>query len=200
MEIVTTADVNDPRMQRSRAALLDAATDLLDTQAVADISITKLVEHAGVTRPTFYQHFPDIPGIARAAALRRLAAASPNPAPIPIADLTRQQLHDLIAAQFLPDLEHLAAHRDFYLRVLDGASDLHLLGALVTLSLERTTLETFEHVTREQGTSAHDLMTLIAGGVTWLIITWLRDSNQPPTHLAVRIAAAITSAIGTQNS
>ena len=199
MSTLTTASL-DPRLPRSRVALLDAGTRLLDQMPVAEISITRLVDEAGVTRPTFYQHFADIPALARAAALTRLAAASPIPDPIPIAELSVGQLRDLIAAQFMPDLEHLAAHRAFYLRVLDGASDLHLLDELVTLSLERTTLETFEHVTRDQDTSAHDLMTLIAGGVTWLIITWLRDSNQPPTHLSIRIAAAITSALGTQNS
>lgn len=193
---MSTVEPMDPRMQRSRNALVDAATRLLDDRAVSDISITGLVEEAGVTRPTFYQHFPDIPAIARAAALTRLAAASPIPEPIPVAELTPAQIRDIVAAQFLPDLVHLAKHRDFYLRVLDGATDLNLLTELVAISLERAAPEPFEHATRGQVTSAHDLMTLIAGGATWLIITWLRDSDEGPKILADRIATTVTTAFG----
>lgn len=196
MSTASAAEPVDPRMQRSRTALLDAATRLLDVKPVSEISITRLVEEAGVTRPTFYQHFPDIPAIARAAAIARLAAASPIPEPIPVAELTPAQIRDVIATQFLPDLVHLAEHRDFYLRVLDGATDLHLLTELVTLSLERTTPEPFEHATRGHDTTAHDLMTLVAGGTTWLILTWLRDSSHTPDVLASRIATTVASTLG----
>lgn len=196
MSTASAAEPVDPRMQRSRTALLDAATRLLDVKPVSEISITRLVEEAGVTRPTFYQHFPDIPAIARAAAIARLAAASPIPEPIPVAELTPAQIRDVIATQFLPDLVHLTEHRDFYLRVLDGATDLHLLTELVTLSLERTTPEPFEHATRGHDTTAHDLMTLVAGGTTWLILTWLRDSSHTPDVLASRIATTVASTLG----
>lgn len=193
MSTTQTLGAVDARLQRTYGALVEAATRLLDEHPVSDISITRLVDEAGVTRPTFYQHFPDIPAIARAAALTRLAAASPIPEPIP-AGLSLAELREVIAAQFLPDLEHLAHHRDFYLRVLDGAADLNLLTALVTLSLDRTTPEPFAQITTSD-TTADDVRALIAGGTTWLVITWLRDGDRPLDTLAHRLADTIVEAL-----
>jgi AcrR family transcriptional regulator len=50
----------DARMIRSRAAIIQAIASLLDDRDVADITITDVVKAAEVTRPTYYQHFPDI--------------------------------------------------------------------------------------------------------------------------------------------
>ena len=46
----------DPRSVRSRAALVAAMTELLDERELDTISVTQVVQRAGVTRPTFYQH------------------------------------------------------------------------------------------------------------------------------------------------
>src|SRR5215217_4454150 len=60
-----TQEPTDPRWFRSRQALIAAMTQLLDERDLAEISITDLVQRASVSRPTFYQHFADLNGLAR---------------------------------------------------------------------------------------------------------------------------------------
>ncbi|MFP3534278.1 helix-turn-helix domain-containing protein, partial [Burkholderia sp. SIMBA_042] len=59
----------DPRFQRSYDALVRAVTELLDEAPLSKLSIAQLVQRAGVARPTFYQHFPDLQAAAQRAAL-----------------------------------------------------------------------------------------------------------------------------------
>ncbi|WP_030168148.1 MULTISPECIES: TetR/AcrR family transcriptional regulator [Actinomycetes] len=49
----------DPRIQRSREALINAAGELLAEREPDRISITDIAQRAGVSRPTVYQHFAD---------------------------------------------------------------------------------------------------------------------------------------------
>ena len=50
----------NPIVVRSRASLVAAAVQLLAEKQAADISITDVVVTAGMSRPTFYQHFADL--------------------------------------------------------------------------------------------------------------------------------------------
>lgn len=47
----------DARVTRSRAALVDAVEDVLDEGLWSELTIRGLCSRAGVSRPTFYQHF-----------------------------------------------------------------------------------------------------------------------------------------------
>jgi len=55
---------DDPRVERSRAQLSEALTTLLRTRDARDISVSALCVEAGVSRPTFYQHFASIDEVA----------------------------------------------------------------------------------------------------------------------------------------
>src|SRR6478752_2791242 len=68
----------DPRAARSRAALLDAARQLVDARAIGSIAITDVCTLAGVSRPTFYQHFGDIAADRLLAFVERSGAADPE--------------------------------------------------------------------------------------------------------------------------
>lgn len=49
--------LDDPRRQRSRALLLQAFFDLVQSCPYGDITVGRVVERAGVARSTFYEHF-----------------------------------------------------------------------------------------------------------------------------------------------
>lgn len=56
-----TASKNlDPRIQRTRASLQDALLTLCKKRDLDEVTISEVVEAAGVNRTTFYQHYPDI--------------------------------------------------------------------------------------------------------------------------------------------
>ncbi|MGX1773782.1 TetR/AcrR family transcriptional regulator [Nocardia brasiliensis] len=188
--------VLDPRFQRSRMALTAAMAELVDLHPVAEISISRVVESAGVTRPTFYQHFADIPAAARAAGLARLDAACPIPEPIVIdGSSSIASLNQAIAGQFEPDLRHIFDHRVFYLRILDGAGNVDFFDELVEFSLRRTFPESFELAAGNGAATAADLMAVLAGGLTWLIVHWLRDqaAQETPEGMSQRIANVATT-------
>jgi AcrR family transcriptional regulator len=64
---------DDPRAERSRAQLSAALTALLRTREPRDISVSALCAEAGVSRPTFYQHFTSIDEVAVAGVEQRFA-------------------------------------------------------------------------------------------------------------------------------
>lgn len=64
----------NPIVVRSRSALIAVADGLLDQRSAAEISIKDVVEAAGMSRPTFYQHFTDLGSLFSAAGLTRLKA------------------------------------------------------------------------------------------------------------------------------
>ncbi len=61
-------------MLRSRTAVKDAFEELARTQDLATISISQLCKAAGISRPTFYQHFADIDDVYASVVRDRLEA------------------------------------------------------------------------------------------------------------------------------
>ena len=68
--------MSDPRLARTRAAILEAATASMEAGPLEEVTISGLVERAGVSRPSFYQHFGDLPTVFRDAAFARLQERS----------------------------------------------------------------------------------------------------------------------------
>ncbi|WEJ57398.1 TetR-like C-terminal domain-containing protein [Devosia sp. FJ2-5-3] len=167
----------DPRFIRTHKSLLEALIALVDADPGQPISITRLVETAGVTRPTFYQHFADVGAALQEAALERVAAAYPSFVRHDDGRAIVQQVYDHI----LPPLQHLHDHRQFYLRVIQTAASASLFEALVRLVQER--------MQRHPPQSDNDLSDVIAAGAMWLVVRWLRGSvDGSPRDIARRIA------------
>lgn len=184
----------DPRSQRSLKALHLALLDLVDARPVEDISITALVHAAGVTRPTFYQHFADIPDAARRAALARLDAAFPVPEPFPENfEISAPNICRHVGEVALPVIEHLHDYRMFYLRVLDGAGNAAFFDEIISFLSGRFLPNAFELAA--QTARKNDLIAVMAGGTMWLIVRWLR--NDAPTELAQEMAERIAAVAAT---
>lgn len=182
---------SDPRFQRSRASIIGAVTGLVRELPIEQLSITRVVETAGVTRPTFYQHFPDVLSAAQEAAFVRLAEAFPGPRePRAAARLPDAELHRRIVAQASPVFAHLAEHRPFYQRVLAAAAGVTFFDRLIAFVASRMLPETLD-----AGESAHafqeDLTTVMAAGVTWLVVRWVSSEVLQPSsvaHMATQVA------------
>lgn len=109
----------DPRAQKSRESLIRVMVDALDENPQPP-SVSELVRRAGASRPTFYQHFGDIPTLMHAAAMARLEGAFtvlPQQASDNHENWTR-----FTAESFTALFTHLSENRAFYLAVLDGPS------------------------------------------------------------------------------
>ncbi|MEO3999303.1 TetR-like C-terminal domain-containing protein [Mesorhizobium sp. CAU 1732] len=189
---------DDPRFQRSLRALHAALLELVDAKPLEEISITALVQAAGVTRPTFYQHFADIPDAVRRAALTRLDAAFPLPEPFPEDfEASTQNIFQHVVGEALPVIEHLREHREFYLRVLDGAGNAAFFDEIVSFLAGRFLPDAFELAASRQAARKDDLMTVMAGGAMWLMVRWLHDDTPAETagEMAQRIAAVAATMV-----
>ena len=177
----------DPRSARSKRALIAAATELLDHIDLDHLSITQVVAAAGVTRPTFYQHFAGLSELASAAAVARLDAefTRHQPASMEPADWSGR-VEPLVREL----LEHLAAHREFYRRVLHGSRSGAAVDAAVELVvrriLERSPL--LATVGALDAEEIRDAVVIVSGGIVWLLGNWLgtpltgRDSVEAMAH------------------
>lgn len=158
---------------------------LVDAEPDQPISITKLVETAGLTRPTFYQHFPDVPAALQYAALERIATVLP---PF-TGSATQDDLEQTVIEHALPALLHIDAHRSFYLRVIENAASAAFFEELVQFVRQRMLTETMDGLSPLASEKLSQLSDVIAGGAMWLVVRWIRgDLVGTPSDLAQRIA------------
>lgn len=180
----------DPRRTRSRAALIASITELMDAGATP--SITEIVARAGVSRPTFYQHFGDLPTAFSAAALERLESQFALIA-VP-ADGSVDEKFTTRAVSGL--LEHLRHHRDFYRAVLADATKRGFTDSTVAFLADRIIYESpFGAALRADADEyTTDRITTLAAGLMWLITQWLYEEPtvaQTVDRMTARIIAVL---------
>jgi len=156
----------DKRVQRSRAALLNAAIGLVARRGTTAIPVTELADAAGVSRQLVYLQFGDRDGLLVAAA----------------ADLVTRELldehgDDDIPGGVLATTRHFAAHRAFYRAMLTGSC---------AYAMTRTFNQVFSpfnqrflqgrHVDED---TAKDLSLFMAAGAGAIINDWLVDGPDP---------------------
>lgn len=186
---------DDPRFQRSLKALLEAVTALVDAEPIQGISITRVVEAAGVTRPTFYQHFPDVQAASQRAALVRMQAAFadlrvPSDEDPANANVLRQS----IERRALPVLEHLDIHRSFYLRIIENAATAGFFEEVVRLVAANLLLGSCSSLAERGMASREDISAVLAGGNMWLVIRWMRgEFPQDDAAMMARRLGAIAA-------
>lgn len=184
----------DPRPARSRSALIHAITDVLTQQTPDAINITDIVKAAGVSRPTFYQHFPDTTALTRAAALEKLKATF---AAIDAQNLTPEAegFTNRFTTALLLELRDDAA---FCRNVLKTAGDSALMSELISfLSNRLLNHSPFAAGVRPKTTEHESYAEFIAAGMSWSAMRWLCTDftgNNTPEAMAERLTAMVRAA------
>lgn len=182
----------DPRALRSRAALVDAMIDALDEGTTPSaISITDIVKRAGVSRPTFYQHFGDMPSLVHAAALDRLRGAFEL---VPEASADAEWAAYSHAATTIL-LGHLLEHSTFYLSVLHDTGLTPVSDIIEVLSERFLDVAPFSPAIRSDPENARERAEFLAAGITWSVVRWLDGGGHDLPAAARRFSAILVSSV-----
>ena len=172
MDLHDVAPARDRRVRRTRAAVLQAAFDLVTARGTVVVTVSEIAEAADVSRRVVYQHFGDLDGVLLEAGL----------------DLVRRELLPRIAVTPRPDeralalatVRHFAGHRVFYRALLTGSCAFALDRGLISLFLpvNRQVLEQ-KYGDRLTGQALDDLATVITGGVGAFLTAWIARADDP---------------------
>ena len=196
----------DPRYARSRTALIEAATELVDARDIASISVSDIVRTANVTRPTFYQHFDGPASLYRVAALRRLEVLLPklDSIPLHLAEPVDDQLSDAaidnVRTVAFAFLEHLLDHAPFFRRVYNENGSLELHRDTIQLMTDRLLIHSplGPFIRRSKGIAPADRALIIAGGLFWMVIDWLNSDfvgKNSCTSMASRLTRSMVALV-----
>ena len=155
---------DDVRVLRSCQALGDALMAELAEGNGLDVTISALCARAGVSRPTFYQHFASVEDLLGAAMRRRLDHL------------------DATSATFADVLRGLAADRAAYGSGIDQAR------VLPTVFVTLTTW-TIERIRSQHPHLDPAAVEFAAAGATRLIVSWLREPTRSAPHVRAAFPA-----------
>lgn len=93
----------DPRVERTRQAVLDAASMLLRTEGPGSVTHARVAEVAGVGRATVYRHWPEHGDLLHDAVARKAADIEVPPADLPTRERLRRVLEELRARLTHPE-------------------------------------------------------------------------------------------------
>ncbi|MEP9362719.1 TetR/AcrR family transcriptional regulator [Nocardioides sp. CN2-186] len=169
---------HDPRAERSRAQLTDALRVLLRDRDPREISVSALCTEAGVSRPTFYQHFGDLDEVAVAGIedrFRRIRAELPD------CDGPEGSYRLLLAW-----LEELDAERATWQRTI---------GSGTAFSASRDAVESWlatQLARRVPGASA-PVVRYAAAGFLGAVRAWLLQEDGPERPSAAELAESLVA-------
>ena len=174
---------DDPRAKRSRQALIDALMRILDGTMHANVNISEIVRDAKVSRPTLYQHFGDIPGLARAAFLERSQAVFDK-----AERMGTDTWEGFTQAHIYQLLKQIDEYRNFYSNMFAGVGGYtvtkdaiaFLADQILTHSRLGVLIESKATVLTAQE-EAHSL----AAGVFWIVEQWVQRFTSNPESVEV---------------
>lgn len=182
--------MEDPRAVRSREQLMRAIAEFLE-QGVAP-TVTDIVTRAGISRPTFYQHFGDLQTAYAETGLARVKQQL-DLIPMPgVGEASEAQ----VTPTWMALTTHLHDHHAFYQTALREAGSRRLSDRIVAFIAERIIRVS------PLGAPYRDLpageipdhILVLAAGLFALIGRWL-DGDEPeaPARMTERIVAVFLS-------
>ncbi len=164
------------RAAQSRRALLEVTFKQLSQAQPGTPNISDLVKQAGVSRPTFYQHFKDADGLMRTAAFEKLNQVF---ASLPAAD----QEEVLTQQSFLQLLLGLQKEAIFFRNIMQTSGNatlaLELVGFIGNRLLAQPSI-VHQLESKTQGSNLKDYVQFIAAGVSWVTVHWLHSDFEGP--------------------
>ncbi len=166
----------DARAERSRAQLADALRTLLRSRNPHDISISSLCAEAGVSRPTFYQHFASLDEVAVAGIEKRLTRLR---AELPEGDGPETSRRLLLAW-----LTELDAEREIWRRTIGSGTE---------FSASRDAVETWlvDQLTHRSPGAGPEVLRYAAAGFLGVVRAWLLQDAGPERPSAAVLAASL---------
>jgi AcrR family transcriptional regulator len=169
----------DPRAERVRARMRDAAFALAHERRVDEITVGDLVARAGVSRQVFYQHFSDRDDAIATAFAMAFAAAT--------ADLEGDA-----QARILRLFDFAAEHRAMYRNVFGSAVAQRVVSAFraeLLPACEEIARQSMPVVTSIAALSPESVSRFLVGGFMEVLRSWMEDPDSP--DLRARVGAAL---------
>jgi len=156
----------DPRIRRSRAALLEAAVAVVEERGCAEVSVTEVARRADVSRKVVYERFGGGRDLIAAAAVHLIQAEL----------MPRLSDEPESAESVLVTARHLSDHRAFYKAVLEGRSAIDVQSAVIDLfrPLSRDAARrAFGHLDER---SAAETAEFLTGATVMAITRWVVET------------------------
>jgi AcrR family transcriptional regulator len=189
-------DALDVRVERTRAALITAMSDLVREGGGKPISVSDLCRRAGVSRPTFYGHFRTTDDVLAAAIEERFARLGATPAGSGAAADPSEV--------FTAMLDELAGDRVVYGRALDGGEAYAHARLAIEAWLAARIGERFASTVDGAATAAERRRRteFAAAGVITAVATWLRETraDEEAVVLSRDLQRLILRVLGTRGS
>ncbi|MDX1883718.1 helix-turn-helix domain-containing protein [Mycolicibacterium sp. 120270] len=167
----------DPRAERVRAKLRDAAFALAHERPVDQLTVSDIVDRAGVSRQVFYQHFRDRDDAIAYAFAVAFASATANVDSDPRTRIVA--LFDLAAE-----------HRAMYRNVVPSVVTLRVLAAFrAELEPACAQIAAETSIVDRDGLTPESVGRFLAGGFIEVLRSWMDDEDA--TDLRGRVTAAL---------
>ncbi|WP_199439224.1 TetR/AcrR family transcriptional regulator [Umezawaea beigongshangensis] len=185
----------DPRVRRSRAAVLNAAVRLVDERGLDQISFTDIAKEAQLSRQAVYLHYTDRDAILTEAAVTRLSG---------VLALTSDPFPSFGQDEVPPGLvrlaEHLREHDVFYRRLFTGSPALTLVGQMYRAfaGYAEHMMQSTPHPEGRTRPPVRDLADFMSGGGVVYMISWVvRDAAEAcsPREMAERLWTLVQWAV-----
>ncbi|OBB15165.1 TetR family transcriptional regulator [Mycobacteriaceae bacterium 1482268.1] len=169
----------DPRAERVRAKLRDAALALVHERPVDHLTVGDIVERAGVSRQVFYQHFSDRDDAIAHAFTAAFASATADIAGDP-------------RARIMALFDFAAEHRAMYRNVVPSAVTLPVVAAFrAELTPACYQIAAAADIA---GPTTESVSRFLVGGFVEVLRSWMED--QDAIDLRGRVSAALDT-VGT---
>jgi len=185
----------DPRVRRTRQALMDATWTLIENRAGSDVSITEIAREAGVSRQALYQHYPDREALLADAAVQRMSEAVKESG-----GRTSEQRTEAL-------LSYLRASDGFYRPILAASATgfyQHLEDYMTRQTADLLRSPQLDAPVRPQDAGGTETLSrFIAGGTIAFIRHWLAQPAEEagsPADAAQQLRRIIDPFIGSSSS